>query len=77
MNARTQSKIEGDRNIFRKAKRREMPLVGEFRVYHYDENDDPKLATKIVFMTKETAEEYLKNHVDPKTDPYIAYKKEV
>lgn len=70
------SKIEGDRNIFRKAKRREMPLIGEFRVYHYDENDDPKLATNIVFTTKIAAEEYMNNHVDPKTDPYLAYRKE-
>lgn len=70
------SKIEGDRNIFRKAKRREMPLVGEFRVYHYDENDDFKLATNIVFTTRVSAEEYMRNNVDPKTDPYIAHKKE-
>lgn len=70
------SKIEGDRNIFRKAKRREMPLVGEFRVYHYDENDDFKLATNIVFTTRISAEEYMRNNVDPKTDPYIAHKKE-
>lgn len=70
------SKIEGDRNIFRKAKRREMPLVGEFRVYHYDENDNSKLATNLVFTTKVSAEEYMKNNVDPATDPYLAYKKE-
>ena len=73
---RNASKIEGDRNIFRKAKRREAPLVGEFRVYHYDENDDFKLASNLVFMTRASAEEYMKNNVDPKTDPYIAYSKE-
>ncbi len=73
---RNASKIEGDRNIFRKSKRREMPLVGEFRVYHYDENDDFKLASNLVFMTRASAEEYMKNNVDPKTDPYIAYSKE-
>ena len=70
------SKIEGDRNIFRKAKRREMPLVGEFRIYQCDENDDFKLATNIVFTTRVSAEEYMRNNVDPKTDPYIAHKKE-
>ncbi len=73
---RNASKIEGDRNIFRKAKRREMPLVGEFRIYQYDENDDFKLATNIVFTTRVSAEEYMRNNVDPKTDPYIAHKKE-
>lgn len=73
---RNASKIEGDRNIFRKAKRREMPLVGEFRIYQYDENDDFKLATNIVFTTRVSAEEYMRNNVDPKTDPYIAHNKE-
>ena len=53
-----------------------MPLVGEFRIYQYDENDDFKLATNIVFTTRVSAEEYMRNNVDPKTDPYIAHKKE-
>ena len=70
------SKIDGDRNIFRKAKRREAPLIGEFLVYNYDENDNPKLVTPIVFTTRISAEEYITNNVDPSTDPYYSHRKE-
>lgn len=76
MNVRLLSKIDGDRNIFRKAKRQEVPLIGEFLVFNYDENNDPKPVTSIVFTTRISAEDYIKNNCDPASDPYIAHKKE-
>lgn len=66
---------QADENIFRKHKNRKAPEFGEFRVYQYDDNDEPILASKVIFTSKADAIEYIQNHCDPKRDPYFAYRK--
>lgn len=70
------SLLEGNLNIFRRTEAKSAPEIGEFRVYDYDENDDSRLVTEIVFTTKTAVEEYIKNNCDPSRDPYYARRTE-
>lgn len=65
-----------DANIFRKAQRREAPEFGQFRVWQYDDNDEPQLATQVIFTSKADAIAYIEGYCDPKRDPYFAYRKD-
>ena len=64
--------------LFRRQKKRpQLPTdVGEFVVFHYDENDEQVEATRIIFGTRGGAIRYMEDHVDPATDPFVAEKKE-
>ncbi|MDW9531942.1 hypothetical protein RWE87_13750 [Sinorhizobium meliloti] len=46
--------------------------VGEFMVFKYDENDEIKEASPLVFPLRGLAEQYMRDNVDPRTDPFVA-----
>lgn len=46
--------------------------TGEFMVFKYDENDDVVEASSLIFPLRGQAEQFMRDNVDPKTDPFVA-----
>ncbi|MDW9491738.1 hypothetical protein [Sinorhizobium meliloti] len=46
--------------------------VGEFMVFKYDDKDEVVEASPMIFPLRGLAVQYMRDHVDPKTDPFVA-----
>lgn len=46
--------------------------TGEFMVFKYDQNDDIVEASSLIFPTRGAAQAFMRDNVDPATDPFIA-----
>lgn len=58
---------------FGKKKAPKLPTdTGEFMVFRFDENDDVVEASPLVFTMRGLAEQYARDKVDPKFDPFVA-----
>jgi hypothetical protein len=46
--------------------------TGRFRVFKYDEKDEVVDASPLIFPMRGLAEQFARDHVDPKFDPFVA-----
>ncbi|MBB5276290.1 hypothetical protein HNR26_002342 [Rhizobium rosettiformans] len=46
--------------------------VGEFKVFKYDDKDELIEASSLIFPLRGLAEQFMRDHVDPSTDPFVA-----
>jgi imidazoleglycerol phosphate synthase glutamine amidotransferase subunit HisH len=64
-------------NVILGSKKQKLPTdAGRFQVLNYDADDELQEASKLIFPTRGAAQQYMDNHVDPRTDPFIAEEKE-
>lgn len=61
------------RNLLIGQKPRRLPTdEGDFMVFKYDEDDEIVEASPMIFPMRGLAEQYMRDNVDPSTDPFVA-----